>query len=257
MTHIYNNTFFDYIDHGARSSAREFIALLKPWLAPDSVLDLGCGRGVWLDEWRASGVADVMGVDGDYVDRANLAIPAEQFMGTDLTQPVKTDRHFALAQSLEVGEHLPTKASEALVQSLTDAADVVVFSAATVGQGGEFHVNEQPLHFWQDLFAKRGYQAFDCLRPEMKGNTEVEPWYRYNAIVYVRDTAVADLPDHIRATGIPAGEKVRDGGDLMWKLRRNIVGHLPQGTVTKIAQARAKIIAARANARKSQSEAAA
>jgi len=183
MSHIYSDTFFDYINQSARASAKPFVSLLFPLLKPTTVIDLGSGRGVWMDEWRKGGAEDVLAVDGDYVDRAQLAVAPEQFMAADLTQPVKTGRRFDLAQSLEVGEHLPTKASEVLVDSLTRASDRVLFSAAVTGQGGEFHVNEQPLSFWQDIFAAKGYVAYDCVRPALKDNKDIAPWYRYNAIL--------------------------------------------------------------------------
>jgi SAM-dependent methyltransferase len=249
VSHIYNDTFFDYIEAGARRSARRLIAELAPLLAPRSVLDLGSGRGVWLGAWAEAGATDILGVDGDYVERATLAIPAERFMAADLTRPVRTGRRFDLAQSLEVGEHLPTAASETLVDSLTSASDRVLFSAAVTGQGGEFHVNEQPLSFWQELFAARGYHAYDVLRPRLKDAKEVEPWYRYNSILYVNAAGAETLPEEIRATRIPEGEPVRSGGDLAWRLRRGIVSHLPRQTVTRIAQTRAKILAARAQRR--------
>ncbi len=246
MSHIYSDTFFDYIDTGARSSARAFIGLLVPWLTPQSVLDLGCGRGVWLDEWRSSGVADVMGVDGDYVDRSALAIPPEQFHPANLTQPVETGRRFDLAQSLEVGEHLPLSAADILVESLTKAADRVVFSAAVKGQGGECHINEQPLSFWQSLFEARGYVPYDCLRPCLSSATEVEPWYRYNAILYVNEAGRPGLPSGVLDHVVPSGQPLRDGGDLRWRLRKTLVSRLPERTVTRIAQIRAARLAARA-----------
>ena len=124
MSHIYSDTFFDYINQSARASAKPFVSLLFPLLKPTTVIDLGSGRGVWMDEWRKGGAEDVLAVDGDYVDRAQLAVAPEQFMAADLTQPVKTGRRFDLAQSLEVGEHLPTEASEVLVDSLTRASEV-------------------------------------------------------------------------------------------------------------------------------------
>ena len=65
--HVYNDTFFDYIDAGARASAKALIAHLKPHLPINSVVDFGSGRGAWLAEWQASGVEDVCGLDGDYV----------------------------------------------------------------------------------------------------------------------------------------------------------------------------------------------
>ena len=246
MSHVYNNTFFDYIDAGAQSSAQAFAGLLMDWLQPQSVLDLGCGRGVWLGEWQAAGVGEVLGVDGDYVDRTQLAIPADSFRAADLTQPLTFDRRFDLAQSLEVGEHLPTEASDALVDSLCAGSDRVLFSAAVPGQGGEFHVNEQPLSFWQEKFGERGYRAYDCIRPQLKDNTDVEPWYRYNAILYVNDEGTKSLPDAVLKHAVPKGDKVQNAGDLGWRLRRAVVRHLPQRTVTQIAQTRAAVIAARA-----------
>jgi len=246
MTHIYNDTFFDYIDGGARSSAKALIGLANSWIKPRSVLDLGCGRGVWLDEWHAAGVGRVHGVDGAYVNRETLAIPRDSFQVADLTKPLTFDAKFDLAQSLEVGEHLPTSASDTLVDSLCNSANRIVFSAAVVGQGGEFHVNEQPLSFWQEKFAARGFHAYDCLRPYLKSNSAVEPWYRYNAVFYANEAGAQDLPKEITQYALPEGELVRNGGDLKWRCRKALVGRLPQGAVTQIAQLRAARLAAKA-----------
>jgi len=246
MSHIYNDTFFDYINQSARASAKPLIALLFPKLQPQSVIDLGSGRGVWMDEWQRAGAVDVLAVDGDYVNRDQLAVAPGNFLAADLTKPVETGRRFDLAQSLEVGEHLPTEASETLVDSLTNASDRVLFSAAVTGQGGEFHINEQPLSFWQDLFAARGYVAFDCVRPELKNNRHVAPWYRYNTILYVNAAGRDGLPQDILDTEISAGQPVRNTGHLGWRLRLALVKLLPRPAVTFIAQARALVLAIRA-----------
>ena len=74
MSHIYSDTFFDYINQSARASAKPFVSLLFPLLKPSSVIDLGSGRGVWMDEWRKGGADDVLAVDGDYVDRAQFVV---------------------------------------------------------------------------------------------------------------------------------------------------------------------------------------
>ncbi|MFW2543253.1 class I SAM-dependent methyltransferase [Primorskyibacter sp. 2E107] len=247
MTHIYNNTFFDYIDQGAQRSARSLIAKMGPILQPQSVLDLGCGRGVWLNEWARSGARTVAGVDGDYVDRKQLTIPQKSFIAADLTRPIETGRRFDLAQSLEVGEHLPGSASDTLIDSLTNASDRVLFSAAVIGQGGEFHINERPLSFWQGLFEERGYHAIDCVRPKLKNATGVEPWYRFNTVLYVNEAGRKGLPDDVLRHSVPYGQKLANGGNALWKLRRAVVTHLPQNAVTRIAQARAWLIATRAS----------
>ncbi|MBY6045400.1 methyltransferase domain-containing protein [Phaeobacter italicus] len=248
MSHVYSNEFYDYIDTGARSSAQALIAAVQPWLAAQSVLDLGSGRGVWLSEWANAGVEDVAGVDGDYVDRSRLAIPAAQFHAADLTQDFDLGRRFDLAQSLEVGEHLPNAASAKLVDGLTRHADRVLFSAAVPGQGGEFHINEQPLSFWQELFEARGYTAFDCVRPALKSADGVEPWYRYNTVLYVNEAGRKGLPQAVLETEVPTGQKVPLAGSFGWRLRRGVVSLMPRPMVTKIAQARAAVIARQARA---------
>jgi SAM-dependent methyltransferase len=257
MKHVYNDTFFDYINESAHSSARTLIAKLFPMLRPQSVIDLGSGRGVWLAEWQKAGATDVLGVDGDYVDQNRLAVDQASFLAADLTAPVDTGRRFDLAQSLEVGEHLPLEAAQVLVDSLTAASDRVLFSAAVKGQGGEFHVNEQPLAFWQDLFEAKGYRPIDCLRPHLKNDKTAAPWYRYNSILYVNDAGRAGLPDDVLQHALPAGQKVKDGGSLPWRLRKAIVSLLPRNTVTQIAKIRAAIIASTVRLRKSAKPAAA
>ncbi len=246
MTHVYNDTFFEYIEGGARSSAKAMIGLLTDWLQPQSVLDIGCGRGVWLDEWSAAGVTDFLGVDGDYVDPNGLAIPSENFRAADLTRPLALERRFDLAQSLEVGEHLPLEAADALVNILTSASEKVLFSAAVIGQGGEFHINEQPLSFWQKKFEARCYRAYDCVRPHLKDDHDVEPWYRYNSVLYVKETATANLPEIVRVHRVADGEEVRDAGSLLWNMRKAVVSRLPQPVSTAIAQCRASVIALKA-----------
>ena len=126
-----------------------------------SVLDLGCGQGVWLASWVRLGAKDVQGIDGPYVDQERLHIPKERFQGRDLARPVDLGRHFDLVQSLEVAEHLPQSAAEQFVDSLVRHGPLVLFSAATPGQGGENHINEQPWEYWREKFAARGYEVFD------------------------------------------------------------------------------------------------
>ena len=43
MSHIYSDTFFDYINQSARASAKPFVSLLFPLLKPTTVIDLGSG----------------------------------------------------------------------------------------------------------------------------------------------------------------------------------------------------------------------
>ena len=244
MSHVYDDTFFDYIDSGARASARALIAHLQPLIMAQSVVDFGSGRGVWLAEWKAAGVDYIFGLDGDYVNRDQLAIPDEAFRAVDLTQAQNLERRFDLAQSLEVGEHLPECAAKTLVASMVASSDRVLFSAAVKGQGGEFHINEQPLSYWQNLFEAHGYYAYDCIRPGLAGNTSVEPWYRYNSVFYANDAGAQELSESVLATRVV--DKLKDAGNLRWRARKAAVSLLPRSVVTMIAKRRAALLAARA-----------
>ena len=52
-------------------------------------------------------------------------------------------------------------------------------------------------------------------------------------------------PYSITQHRVPEGVSVKNGGDILWKLRRLVVSRLPQNTVTRIAQTRARVLAAR------------
>jgi len=245
VDHIYTDTFFDYIDAESCRSAEIVLSKSMGWLAPKSVLDVGCGRGAWLRHWRQQGVPELHGVDGDFVDRAALHFPPENFHPHDLSAPFALGREFDLVQSLEVAEHLPPAAAEGFVQSLTAHSQHVLFSAAVPGQGGEHHVNERPQAYWRDLFARHGYKGFDCIRPHVKGEREVRPWYRYNTLLFVHQDQVASLPPEIAATEVTATGPVAFPAPLSWRLRLLLVRLLPLGAVTGLAKLNARLKVAR------------
>ncbi len=149
------------------------------------MIDVGCGQGTWLSVFAEYGATDVNGIDGDYVDRDRLEIPADRFHGQDLSRPLAVERTFDLAVSLEVAEHLPEVACDGFVESLTRLAPVVLFSAAAPYQGGQNHVNEQWPEYWAERFARHGYLPVDCLRRRVWANPDVEWWYAQNALLFV------------------------------------------------------------------------
>jgi len=194
MTTVYDNAFFLSHQASARSSAEATVALLEELVPLRSVLDLGCGLGTWLAALRSRGIVDLHGVDGDYVRRDLLEIPRECFAAGDLTRPLALGRRFDLAMSLEVAEHLPADAGPVLVDSLTRHASLVLFSAAVPGQGGKNHVNCRWPDYWATLFAERGYDVIDCLRPRLWGRTDVDWWYQQNMLLFAERTHLAATP---------------------------------------------------------------
>lgn len=239
--HEYTSDFYAYQEPGSRASAEVVVPMLTRHLNIASVLDVGCGRGMWLSVWRANGVQDIAGLDGDYVDRNRLHIPADRFTAGDLTKGFDLGRRFDLVSTLEVAEHLPTAASPDFVKSLTRHGPMVLFSAAVPGQGGENHINEQPYGFWRALFAAEGFRAFDPLRPTIHADPRVEPWYRYNVLLYVHDAVIPTLPAAIAETRVPDAAEVPDVSPFGYRMRKALLRHLPVSTVTSLAQLNARM----------------
>ncbi len=189
----YPPEYFKGLDAGSLRSAEVIVPLVIDLVRPRSVVDVGCGTGAWLSVFISEGVSDVVGVDGDYVGPELLRIPEDRFLTHDLERALSLGRTFDLVTSLEVAEHLSAEAAERFVDSLVSLGPVILFSAATPGQGGHHHVNEQPPSYWADLFGARGYQAIDCLRARIWDNPAVDWWYAQNCLLYVERThALAD-----------------------------------------------------------------
>lgn len=239
--HQYSHDFYNYIDAGSRRSARAVARLLLPEIKIKSLLDVGAGHGAWAAEWLAAGVKDVLAVDGDYVDRAQLAVPVKDFLAHDLATALDLKRRFDLVQTLEVAEHLPAAKADLFVDNLVAHGDVILFSAAVPHQGGEHHVNEQPPEYWRIRFAMRGYAVFDFVRPGLADAGGVMPWYRFNTYLYANEAGTERLSKAIRATRIPDDQPLTIGGDLKWALRRAAVRMIPGALVKPIAIAKAKI----------------
>ena len=193
----YTKDFYELIGEGTRSSAKEIVPLLLELMqpaVPQSVVDVGCGTGSWLAAFQKLGIADCLGIDGNYVDRTILQIPLNQFQSADLKQPLQINRKFDLAISLEVAEHLPPTCAENFVNSLTQLAPVILFSAAIPFQGGVEHVNEQWPQYWVYYFQKNGYAVIDCLRKKIWNNDKVEPWYAQNILIFVKQEYLSGYP---------------------------------------------------------------
>ena len=186
----YTREFFESIHLGAYRSAQEVVPHVLELLRPETIIDVGCGVGSWLAVFREHGIHQVLGVDGPYVDLNWVQIPREQFLAHDLGQPLRLDRHYDLALSLETAEHLPAACAATLVDSLVALAPVVLFSAAIPFQGGTHHVNEQWPGYWVSLFERHGYLVLDCLRDKIWLNDRVDWWYRQNLLLFCRPDAL-------------------------------------------------------------------
>lgn len=163
--------------------------LLYEKLAPSTVIDIGCGPGIYLRYFDERGVA-IYGIDG--ASRAGESIPPSRFEIVDLRNPwIWKGPRFDLALCIEVAEHLMPEHADTLLDTICNSADACYFSAAREGQGGEGHYNEQNKPYWQAKFIARGWETHP-LDPELHGIVEGDPvyehchWLRWNGMLMRR-----------------------------------------------------------------------
>lgn len=175
MTDIYTPAFFAEHHQTTALSASVVAPIVKYLLEPESVLDIGCGQGEWLE---AFGCEDSVGVD--------IAAPErEGFFRHDLTTPLYLRRQFDLVISLETAEHLPEEAADIYVASIVRHASLaVLFSAALPGQEGLHHVNCQPHEYWHEKFESHNFKTRDPIRAMIADDERVSWWYRNNLFIY-------------------------------------------------------------------------
>jgi hypothetical protein len=100
-------------------------------------------------------------------------------------------RRADLVLCLEVAEHMPESSADRLVQRLADCTDgKLLFSAATPGQGGSGHINEQPHKYWMDKIKAAGLVLSTMQTRELRILwSTVAPdawWYGQNVMVWRR-----------------------------------------------------------------------
>ncbi|WP_447951996.1 class I SAM-dependent methyltransferase [Chryseobacterium koreense] len=182
-------------------SPKEIVPELIKIFKPKSVADFGCGLGTFLYCFKEAGVNDILGLDGNWVNRDLLStyLAPNEFRASNLEEKITLQKKYDLVISLEVAEHISEKSADTFVENLVNAGDLVVFGASIPFQEGQNHLNEQWVDYWEMKFNEKGYKMLDILRPVFWDNPNIFWWYRQNMVLFVpKDFAFdTDLPQNV------------------------------------------------------------
>jgi len=169
---------------------KHFSGVVFNQFSPASVVDVGCGLGLYLNYYRELGAKKIMGIEGNKNALDNAII--SDIIAHDLRKPFRLNQKYELVSCLEVAEHIHRKYSVILVDTLVELCDIeghIIFTAAPPGQTGIHHINLQPQDFWIDLFAERSFVYSKVLKNSI--NTQIKFhhiwWIKNNLMVFNRE----------------------------------------------------------------------
>jgi len=154
----YTKAFFkENIRVSANSASLLIKKIVDKFPLTKSVVDLGCGNGIYLNEFTKNGIESILGVDGSKYSKTESLVDRTLITKGDLRYDMNIDRKFDVALCIEVAEHLDSKYADQLVENITRVSNLAIFTAAPPGQGGVDHVNERPKSYWISMFNKRDF----------------------------------------------------------------------------------------------------
>lgn len=195
---LYSKEYYRFVDsEAARGAAAIAESVLAAFPDSDSLIDVGCGTGAQLMEFKTRGLRTFG------LEYSEAALEVCRKRGLDVRcfdiesrEPLNLGA-FSLATCFEVAEHVAEEFANPLVDILTGLSKRIVFTAAVPGQGGGAdHINEQPHEYWIAKFEERGYQHQVELSDEWRKSwpdRNVAGCYYKNIMVFVKPEAPAEV----------------------------------------------------------------
>ncbi len=149
---------YEYITENEMPQAKSLSKFVINQFKPKTVIDIGCGPGIYVHDLLKHNV-EAVGIDID--PRVNDVEHLQQCDVTLKSFDVQQmfQKRFDLAICLEVVEHAPEEFADNLIRNICSCADRIIFSAAQPIRGYHqpTHHNEQHKPYWLNLFKKEGY----------------------------------------------------------------------------------------------------
>lgn len=130
---------------------------LIDFFKPSSILDLGCGCGLYPRLYRHLGVETVFGVDK--IPLSATVLGHESYIIADLQQPFDAGRHFDMVICLDVAQYISPEYTETFFDNVArNSKNIIIFSMAEPGQPGNDHNNCMNIADSLKMWADRGWR---------------------------------------------------------------------------------------------------
>lgn len=192
-----------WLYRGKVRAIRRLLGRQRVRLDGGTVLDLGCGTGVFEDQWEAWGARRADGIDivPDMIERLQRAHPARRYVCADLARDPAAIEAFEpadLVTALDVLYHIvDDEAARATVRALTGRlrpGGWFLFSDACIERAPAPHVRFRSIHQWEQLLGAIGLTIVDREPTFVVNNLEVRGIrrapYLVGALQHVADGVV-------------------------------------------------------------------
>jgi len=185
---IYNKSYFKQLKKVEEDSVVKVVKILFKYFHPRTVVDLGCGVGIYLKIFKDLNVKNIVGYDRSKAAQNLFCCDNKCFVLADLRKPIchPTINYYDLCLCMEVAEHIEEKYVHIFLDNVTFFSKTIVFTAADVQQPGLGHVNLKPKSYWLNLFKDECF-IFDKkltlkIRKEMEQQKVIE-WIPNNLMI--------------------------------------------------------------------------
>jgi hypothetical protein len=124
----------------------------------DSIIDLGCSVGPFIDGALQGGAKKVLGIDvaGNFAVKYCVEQLRDKIVCANLGKPLQNDYgKWDCALSVETAEHLLPEEADTFVDNLVKVAGkIIVFSASP--KSSNIHLNPQKPEYWKEKIESRG-----------------------------------------------------------------------------------------------------